>query len=200
MNEGRRGKGTMLRLLGATQRREVKATQNLAILVLLFVVCWIPLYTINCVKAFCPDCPVEGALTLFCVVLSHFNSAVNPILYAYHLKDYRAALRGIFHCNRNRGSQNKEIPHIRKPEPPSSQNVTDQAESKTNVSQKFLKILPQETMTFSSTVSSSSRDLAEYPEVLSPEALMSALEMTVTNSANDNSIPGGGADEVRDSE
>lgn len=85
----------MLRVLGAARKREVKATQNLSIIVLFFMICWLPLYTINCVKAFCPDCYVSPALTFFAIILSHLNSAVNPLLYAYHLKDFRAALKAL---------------------------------------------------------------------------------------------------------
>ncbi|XP_055912342.1 uncharacterized protein LOC129946244 [Eupeodes corollae] len=85
--------GTMLRVLGAARKRDVKATQNLSIIVLFFMICWIPLYTINCIKAFCPTCFVHPKLTFFCIILSHLNSAVNPVLYAYHLKDFRAALK-----------------------------------------------------------------------------------------------------------
>ncbi|KAH8311746.1 hypothetical protein KR044_007828 [Drosophila immigrans] len=87
--------GTMLRVLGAARKRDVKATQNLSIIVLFFMICWIPLYTINCIKAFCPDCYVHPKLTLFCIILSHLNSAVNPVLYAYHLKDFRLALKNL---------------------------------------------------------------------------------------------------------
>ncbi|XP_063821946.1 adenosine receptor A2b-like [Ostrinia nubilalis] len=96
--EGSRGRlagGTMLRVLGAAQKREVKATQNLAIIVFFFIVCWIPLYTINAVKAFMPDLDIPNLLTYFCIIFSHLNSAINPLLYAYHLKDFRAALRGL---------------------------------------------------------------------------------------------------------
>ncbi|XP_063974070.1 adenosine receptor A2b isoform X2 [Diachasmimorpha longicaudata] len=83
----------MLRLLGAAQKREVKATQNLSRIVIFFIICWFPLYTINCVKAFCPDCDVNDFVLNFSIILSHVNSVGNPILYAYHLKDFRAALK-----------------------------------------------------------------------------------------------------------
>lgn len=90
--------GTMLRVLGAARKREVKATQNLSIIVLFFMLCWMPLYTINCIKAFCPDCYIPPMMTFIFIILSHLNSAVNPLLYAYHLKDFRAALQSII-CN-----------------------------------------------------------------------------------------------------
>lgn len=87
--------GTMLRVLGAARKRDVKATQNLSVIVLFFMICWIPLYTINCIQAFCPSCSIHPKLTLFCIILSHLNSAVNPVLYAYHLKDFRLALKNL---------------------------------------------------------------------------------------------------------
>ncbi|XP_003705802.2 adenosine receptor A2b [Megachile rotundata] len=97
MNPGRRTgnqtTGTMLRLLGAARKREVKATQNLSRIVIFFIICWFPLYTINCIMAFCPGCKVNEILMNFCIILSHMNSAGNPLLYAYHLKDFRAALK-----------------------------------------------------------------------------------------------------------
>lgn len=92
------GGGTMLRVLGAARKREVKATQNLSIIVLFFMVCWLPLYTQNCIVAFCPECYIPPKITLVFIVLSHLNSAVNPLLYAYHLKDFRAALQSLI-CN-----------------------------------------------------------------------------------------------------
>lgn len=93
LGAGHQTSGTMLRVLGAARKREVKATQNLSRIVLFFIVCWFPLYTINCVMAFCPDCAVNDFLMNFCIILSHINSVGNPLLYAYHLKDFRAALK-----------------------------------------------------------------------------------------------------------
>lgn len=89
------GSGSMLRVLGAARKREVKATQNLSIIVLFFMVCWIPLYTINCVQAFCTSCTVPQNYLDCCIILSHLNSAGNPLLYAYHLRDFRSALKGL---------------------------------------------------------------------------------------------------------
>lgn len=86
----------MLRMLGAAQKREVKATQNLAIIVGFFMICWIPLYTINCYLAFCNGCNVDMTFMNCCIILSHLNSAGNPLLYAYHLRDFRAAMKNFF--------------------------------------------------------------------------------------------------------
>lgn len=103
MNPGKRSaknqtSGTMLRLLGAAQKREVKATQNLSRIVIFFIICWFPLYTINCIEAFCPNCEISDFLLNFSIILSHLNSVGNPLLYAYHLKDFRAALKSFIYC------------------------------------------------------------------------------------------------------
>lgn len=90
----------MLRLLNsAAQKREVKATQNLSIIVAFFMICWIPLYTINCINAFCMQCFINESVINFGIILSHLNSAINPLLYAYHLKDFRGALLRLFTCS-----------------------------------------------------------------------------------------------------
>lgn len=93
--------GGMLRVLGAAQKKEVKATQNLSIIVLFFIICWFPLYTINFVKAFCRDCVVSPTLTNSCIILSHLNSSFNPFLYAYHLKDFRVAFHNLIFGNKD---------------------------------------------------------------------------------------------------
>ncbi|XP_071532914.1 uncharacterized protein AdoR isoform X2 [Panulirus ornatus] len=74
-------------------RREVKAAKSLSIIVLFFMISWFPLYTINCIQAFCTNCRVSEGLMFFTILLSHLNSAINPFLYAYHMKDFRNALK-----------------------------------------------------------------------------------------------------------
>ncbi|KAG8222642.1 hypothetical protein J437_LFUL011918 [Ladona fulva] len=179
-NNSSGGSGTMLRMLGAAQRREVKATQNLAIIVLFFILCWIPLYTINCIKAFCPDCPVEGPLTYFCIILSHLNSAVNPFLYAYHLRDFRAALRAIFGGDRKRRMQRHKFLHLNDDGPAITHAATAPAAIRSPVGQEFLK-KPPEPITNISAAISSTRCLvaaAVFPEALAPEGLMDSVGMT----------------------
>lgn len=108
LNGGQRGgdSPTKLRVLGAARKSEVKATQNLSIIVAFFAVCWMPLYTINCVQAFCDECPVPTSLIHACIVLSHLNSAGNPLLYAYHLKDFRNAFKSLLTC-KSRGRRQR---------------------------------------------------------------------------------------------
>lgn len=95
-------------------KREVKKAKNLFVIVLFFVICWVPLYLVNCIKAFCSVCDVPVWLMDCFIILSHANSAVNPFLYAYHLKDFREAIkkyicRGINARSEPQNSTNHEL-------------------------------------------------------------------------------------------
>jgi len=39
-----------MRFLANEKRREAKAAKKLGIIVLFFLICWMPLYTINCIQ------------------------------------------------------------------------------------------------------------------------------------------------------
>lgn len=73
-------------------RREVKKARKLAIIVVFFMLCWIPLYLNNTLEAFFNLRQPAWLVDTF-IVLSHLNSAVNPILYAYHMKDFRESMK-----------------------------------------------------------------------------------------------------------
>ncbi|XP_016306799.1 adenosine receptor A2b-like [Sinocyclocheilus anshuiensis] len=77
-------------------QREVHAAKSLAIIVGLFAVCWLPLHIINCFTLFCPRCarPQDWVMYL-AIMLSHANSVVNPLIYAYRISDFRHTFRRI---------------------------------------------------------------------------------------------------------
>ncbi|XP_059397838.1 adenosine receptor A2b-like [Carassius carassius] len=77
-------------------QREVHAAKSLAIIVGLFAVCWLPLHIINCFTLFCPLCDRPQAWVMYlAIILSHANSAVNPFIYAYRIRDFRHTFRRI---------------------------------------------------------------------------------------------------------
>jgi len=84
--------------LPAARTGEARAAKGMGVIVAMFVISWLPLYTINTMLFLCPDCHVPGWLIDFCIVLSHFNSAWNPALYAWGVRDFRAALRQLVCC------------------------------------------------------------------------------------------------------
>ncbi|KAJ4924231.1 hypothetical protein JOQ06_000471 [Pogonophryne albipinna] len=77
---------------GLRSRQEVRKATSLFLVLFLFIVCWMPIHIINCVLLLCPQCRVPMSLTLAAVLLSHANSALNPILYAYRMRSFRHTL------------------------------------------------------------------------------------------------------------
>lgn len=84
----------------SAMRRETKKATSIFLLIFLFVLCWMPIHILNCLQQFCPHCTVPLPLILTAVILSHANSAINPLLYAYRMKSFRQAFKGIFLCCR----------------------------------------------------------------------------------------------------
>ncbi|XP_064411101.1 adenosine receptor A2a-like [Latimeria chalumnae] len=82
-------------------KREMKTATSLFLVLFLFTICWIPLHVINCFILFCPQCNIPLPLLLATIILSHANSAVNPILYAYKMKSFRHTFKTMFMCCRN---------------------------------------------------------------------------------------------------
>nr|XP_023395383.1 adenosine receptor A2b [Loxodonta africana]XP_023395384.1 adenosine receptor A2b [Loxodonta africana] len=74
-----------------TLQREIHAAKSLAMIVGIFALCWLPVHAINCVTLFQPalakDRP-KWAMNV-AILLSHANSVVNPIVYAYRNQDFR---------------------------------------------------------------------------------------------------------------
>lgn len=86
-------------------RMETKAAKTLAIIVGLFILCWLPFFTVYVIRAFCSDCVNP---TVFSVIfwLGYCNSAVNPMIYALFSKDFRFAFKRII-CRCLCGRDNK---------------------------------------------------------------------------------------------
>ncbi|XP_075710186.1 adenosine receptor A2a [Rhinoderma darwinii] len=80
----------------STLHREVHAAKSLAIIVGLFAICWLPLHIINCFTLFCKDCDRAPPLLMyFAILFSHANSVVNPLIYAYRIREFRQTFRRI---------------------------------------------------------------------------------------------------------
>ncbi|XP_062236423.1 adenosine receptor A1-like [Platichthys flesus] len=87
--------------------QELRKATSLFLVLFLFSVCWLPIHLINCILLFCPNCNVPMSLTLAAILLSHANSALNPILYAYRMRSFRHTLIGMWRGMRNAGPKHQ---------------------------------------------------------------------------------------------
>ncbi|CAJ1085325.1 adenosine receptor A1b [Xyrichtys novacula] len=101
--------------------KELNLAKSLALVLFLFAISWLPLHIINCITLFCPDCEKPIVLLYIAILLTHGNSAVNPIIYAFRIKKFRSAFRKIWHqyfCCKDtpaleiQPSDRKEMPNL----------------------------------------------------------------------------------------
>lgn len=76
--------------------KELKLAKSLALVLFLFAVSWLPLHILNCITLFCPNCEKPMFLLYIAILLTHGNSAVNPIIYAFRIKKFRMAFHRIW--------------------------------------------------------------------------------------------------------
>lgn len=71
--------------------KELKLAKSLALVLLLFAVSWLPLHILNCITLFCPAYEKPMFVVYIAIILTHANSAVNPIVYAFRIKKFQSA-------------------------------------------------------------------------------------------------------------
>ena len=69
--------------------KEYKMAKYLALILFLFAVSWLPLGILNCILYFCPSCAIPQPLVYLGILLSHANSAMNPVVYALKIQKFR---------------------------------------------------------------------------------------------------------------
>lgn len=75
-------------------------TVKISLIVLIFILSWFPLQIINVLNVLDKELKIDHNIIAFSMTIAHSNSAINPFLYAYHLKDVRRAILKIFRCNK----------------------------------------------------------------------------------------------------
>jgi hypothetical protein len=83
----------------AKAKRNKKAAKSLAVIVVVFAICWLPLHILNTLTVVCPSiCSYPFELLLAAIYLSHANSAINPLLYALGNSGFRRAFKKLLCC------------------------------------------------------------------------------------------------------
>ncbi|NXR59930.1 SSR5 protein, partial [Rhadina sibilatrix] len=94
--------------VGSTRRRrsERKVTRMVVIIVVVFVLCWLPFYTMNIVNLILilPADPILEGLYFFMVVLSYANSCANPILYGFLSDNFKQSFQKVLCLRKGDGA------------------------------------------------------------------------------------------------
>ncbi|XP_054726415.1 octopamine receptor beta-1R [Anastrepha obliqua] len=76
-----------------TMRRERKAARTLGIIMSAFLLCWAPFFLWYLTSTLCNNCTTPRIVVGLLFWIGYFNSALNPIIYAYFNRDFRGAFK-----------------------------------------------------------------------------------------------------------
>jgi len=86
-------------LSGSYARQEWKATLTVGIVVLTFLICWLPFFVLALVRPLAPQARVPDWVSSLTLWLGYANSMLNPIIYGVLHRDFRKTFIDLLSCN-----------------------------------------------------------------------------------------------------
>lgn len=77
------------------RNQQQRVTKTVLLVVGVFVLFWLPIGSINTYNSFCKDCFKYVDVINFALVISHSNAVINPIIYAYRIREICNALKSL---------------------------------------------------------------------------------------------------------
>lgn len=96
MSRQSRGRACVAAGTGAYNQKEHKLARSLVLVLALFIVCWLPLHLIQAIRYYNQNIHVPSIALNFSILLSHANSMVNPVVYAFKIPKIRQEYRKIW--------------------------------------------------------------------------------------------------------
>ncbi|XP_044753125.1 octopamine receptor beta-3R-like isoform X2 [Coccinella septempunctata] len=92
--------GTTIKQQSKTWRAEHKAARTLGIIMGAFMLCWLPFFLWYVITTLCGEksCPTPDWVVGMLFWVGYFNSALNPLIYAYFNRDFREAFKDTLLC------------------------------------------------------------------------------------------------------
>ena len=89
---------------------EIRAAKTIAIIIVSFVVCFLPMFVISVMQVYKRPCWGKHPALKALVLLSSLAAILNPLIYAGHNREFKEAFRKILNQNKRKNTQLYELP------------------------------------------------------------------------------------------
>ena len=130
-------------------KREHKAAKTLGVIMGAFLFCWLPFFLWYVITNMCDSCTAPEVLVSILFWIGYFNSALNPIIYAFCNRDFRNAFKRLLRCHKlhlcpRRGPEANALRFgTELPDRPSRQDIYDQSGTPSPRSKRFYDTVEQ---------------------------------------------------------
>ncbi|XP_075220032.1 adenosine receptor A1-like isoform X2 [Lycorma delicatula] len=104
----------MQELFNSARKQDIKSTKILGLMVIIFMISWIPINTFNIIIIIKPHLKPPIILNNLFITISHLNSVINPVLYIYQFNNFKDALKSVLNSSKESQKKNNRdnIAHI----------------------------------------------------------------------------------------